>query len=335
MLFICYGTVVGLGSVGVFLGTGGGTLGPRQDYATGCYGVSSVVIGDLNGDGSPDLAETCSGSVSGGTVSMLLGNGDGTFGPSIEYPAGIEPMSVAVGDLNEDSRLDLAVANSYFNDYDGRVSVLLGNGDGSFAPPIEYRSGYHPRSIAIVDLNRDSKLDLAVATSRESNTVSLLLGRGDGIFTPKLVLGVGGNLVFLTTGDLRTDGWPDLVVLSDWSPLMVSVLVNQGAIASGAPTLSNTSRWKFLHRPAELWPGGPIRFDYTITLPATLVRLAIYDALGRVVRVLDGGFREPGEHQATWDRRGQSGPTVARGMYFVRLSAGAVTDSRKFLLIHR
>src|SRR5206468_6047582 len=84
-------------------------------------------IGDLNGDGKPDLAVANAGSA---TVSVLLGNGDGRFGVKTDHDTGISPRSVAIGDLNGDGRPDLVVATSGSN----TVSVLLGNGDGSFAP---------------------------------------------------------------------------------------------------------------------------------------------------------------------------------------------------------
>ena len=84
-----------------------------------------MAIGDLNGDGRPDLAAA---NYAANTVSVLLGNGDGTFGAKTDFATGTSPRSVAIGDLNGDGKPDLAVANSGSN----TVSVLLGNGDGTF-----------------------------------------------------------------------------------------------------------------------------------------------------------------------------------------------------------
>ena len=92
-------------------------------------------------------------------VSVLLGNGDGTFGAATNFAAGRRPASVAIGDLNGDGKLDLAVANSDSNN----VSVLLGNGNGTFGAATNFAAGSEPRSVAIGDLNGDGKLDLAVA----------------------------------------------------------------------------------------------------------------------------------------------------------------------------
>ena len=86
---------------------------------------TSVAIEDLNGDGKPDLAAA---NFNSGTVSVLLGNGNGTFGTRADYATGFWPSSVAIGELNGDGKPDLAVANSESN----TVSVLLGNGDGTF-----------------------------------------------------------------------------------------------------------------------------------------------------------------------------------------------------------
>ena len=95
----------------------------------------------------------CSGATN--TVSVLLGNGDGTFQAHVEYPTGRWPESVVVGDFRGDGKLDLVVSNSG----DNNLSVLLGNGDGTFQPAVNYSVG--PGSVAVGDFNRDGKLDLA------------------------------------------------------------------------------------------------------------------------------------------------------------------------------
>src|SRR5437870_2988509 len=106
-----------------------GTFGfaPKADSATG-ISPRFVALGDLNGDGRLDLAVA---NVSSDSVSVLLGNGDGSFAAKVDYATAAGPYSVALGDLNGDGRLDLAVANVS----SGSVIVLLGNGDGSFAAP--------------------------------------------------------------------------------------------------------------------------------------------------------------------------------------------------------
>ncbi|MCP2731166.1 FG-GAP repeat domain-containing protein, partial [Limnofasciculus baicalensis] len=133
-----------------------------------------VAIGDFNGDSKLDLAVT---NWFDNNVSVLLGNGNGSFGAATNFPVGTNPVFVVTGDVNGDGKLDLAVANFSSNN----VSVLLGNGNGSFGAATNFPVGTNPYSVAIGDVNGDSQLDLAF-TNWLSNKVSVLLGNGNGSF---------------------------------------------------------------------------------------------------------------------------------------------------------
>src|SRR6266704_291405 len=116
---------------------------PFLSFDTGSR-PNTVAIADLNRDGKPDLVTANAGSA---TVSVLLGNGDGTFAAKTDFTTGSGPQSVAIGDLNGDARPDLAVADAAFN----KVSVLLGNGDGTFQVKKDFWTATNPYSVAIGD----------------------------------------------------------------------------------------------------------------------------------------------------------------------------------------
>ena len=175
----------------------------KTDYGTGSLPIA-VATGDFNQDGKLDLAVA---NLNDNTVSVLLGNGDGTFQSQSVYATGSGPTWIATGDFNGDGKLDLAVANVS----DGTVSVLLGNGDGSFQPQSVYAAGSGPHSIMSADLNGDGKLDLVVANANDT-TVSVLLGNGDGTFQPQSTLSTGRSPVSVVAGDFDGDGVLDLAV---------------------------------------------------------------------------------------------------------------------------
>jgi uncharacterized protein (DUF2141 family) len=209
----------------VFLGSGDGSFNQLNAVAVspGTKNFGSVAIGDLTGDGKPDLALTDFGNSLGGTgagttVSVLPGNGNGTFGSPTTLTTGTNPSSVAIGDLNGDGRLDLVVANAGSN----TVSVFLGNGAGF--QQTQYPTGTNPESVAIGDLNGDGRLDLAVANF-DSNTVSVLLGNGDGSFQAQTQYATGTNPASVAIRDLNGDGRLDLAV-ANYGSNNVTVLLN-------------------------------------------------------------------------------------------------------------
>src|SRR5262249_43909411 len=149
----------GSNDVSVLLGNGDGSFQPARSFGAGSN-PSSVTVGDFNGDGALDLAVANQGS---NDVSVLLGNGDGSFQPARSFGAGTYPRSVAVEDFNGDGVPDLAVANSGLDfPFDpGSVSVLLGNGDGSFQPARSFGAGRNALSVAVGDFNGGAAPDLA------------------------------------------------------------------------------------------------------------------------------------------------------------------------------
>jgi len=193
-------------------------LYPGQKFAAGSFPVS-VRVADVNGDGHPDLVVTNAGS---NDLSVLLGQGDGTFATQQRLAAGTSPGAVAVADVNSDGHSDLIVANANSND----LSVLLGQGDGTFQPEQRLAAGSFPGAVAVADVNGEGHPDLVIANAG-SNDVSVLLGQGDGTFQPEQLLAVGTSPVSVAVTDVNSDGQPDLVV-ANASSNDVSVLLGHG-----------------------------------------------------------------------------------------------------------
>jgi hypothetical protein len=242
-------------TVSVLLGISDGKFQDALTFATGNDPFSpsysrSLAVSDFNHDLILDLATT-----NAYDVSILLGNGDGTFQAPTSIGIGSNPLSVAVGDFDDDGNLDLGVtSNVYVHDgdwcgcgypgcyysycysfghYEGRANVLLGNGDGTFsAPSITPLGSSSPLSVAVADFNDDSKQDLVTANA-DTGTVSVLLGNGDGTLRYPADFGTGNYPLSVAAGDVNGDGKLDLVTANRWGH-NVSVLLGNGLGAFGA-----------------------------------------------------------------------------------------------------
>jgi hypothetical protein len=213
----------GEGGVSVLLGNGDGTFQAPMIYGTRAYFANSLAVVDVNGDHIPDLivANSC-GNIScepaTGALSVLLGNGDGTFRQPVVYNSGgYNACSVAIADLNGDGRPDLAVSNQgVLGNNDGAVSVLLGNGDGTFQPALSYELGTKvAASIVTGDLNGDGVPDLVVANY--GGGISVLLGNGDGTLQPAVNYGSNGP-ASVALVDLRSNGLLDVIAAVGYNP---------------------------------------------------------------------------------------------------------------------
>jgi hypothetical protein len=207
------------GGVSVLLGNGDGTFAARRSFAAS-KSPHYVALGDLNGDGYPDLLVA---NYLSSNISVLLGNGDGTFRAHVDYPVGMNPHWLALRDLDNDGKLDVVVANGGTAN---SVSVLLGNGDGTLKPEVRYAAGTGAEAVVCEDFNADGKPDLAVANWKEPS-VQVLLGNGDGTFQSKVSYAVGNGGHSIASADLNNDGSPDLIV-ANWTDADVSVLLGNG-----------------------------------------------------------------------------------------------------------
>jgi Bacterial Ig-like domain (group 3)/FG-GAP-like repeat len=193
--------------------------------------VAWVLSGDFDEDGIPDIA-ILNGNAKG-TVGIALGDGQGGFGPVVNYNAGAVPETMAVADLNGDGHLDLVVTD--FNS--SLVSVLLGNGDGTFKTATTFPSA-SPFFVAVADLNNDGVSDLVVSNG-QSGTVSVFIGNGDGTFATGVTYPVGNSPRGIAIGDFNHDGVLDLAV-SSLNAATVSILLGNGDGTFGTQQLIST-----------------------------------------------------------------------------------------------
>ena len=206
--------------VSVLLGNGNGTFQPQQLLTVGDR-PQSTSIEDYNRDGNADFAVTNIGS---GDLSIVLGNGDGTFQDQQRIAVGDNPNDLASGDINGDGRIDLVIAHDSLIGSSGNgITVLLGNGDGSFLPGDRFLTDRDTRSVTLGDLNNDGKVDLSIG----SFTLIVLLGNGDGTFSAEQSFNAGSNPDVTSIGDFNTDGINDIAVGGSFSG-GITVLTGRG-----------------------------------------------------------------------------------------------------------
>ncbi|MDY6803352.1 MAG: FG-GAP-like repeat-containing protein [Cyanobacteriota bacterium] len=228
-------TVDGDDQVAILLGNEDGTFADPVPYDTG-DGPAYIAAADLDGDGDVDLAIS---NYASNNVSVLLGEGDGTFGAATNIDVGTAPYGIVAADFDGDGSLDLAVGNDggeTQGDTD-TVSLLLGNGDGTFGEATNFDVGDAPSDIVTDDFDGDGSPDIATSNDL-SNDVSVLLGDGEGGFADatSFAVGDGDNRPYdITTGDFDGDGVPDLAVSNNGSST-VSVLLGDGDGGFGDPT---------------------------------------------------------------------------------------------------
>jgi hypothetical protein len=201
------------GTVSILIGNGNGTFTLKTESPSVGNLPQSMAMADFNGDGIPDLAVANFGGGSGNSVSVLIGNGDGTFTAKPLIPtAGQGFPNLTVGDFTGNGHEDIAITTETEDDV-STLTILLGNGDGTFTQtPTSPTTGLLPGNVAAGDFNGDGVLDLAVSNELD-NTVSVFLGKGDGTFTPIApLLATDTQPASIAAGDFNGDGFSDLAV---------------------------------------------------------------------------------------------------------------------------
>lgn len=210
----------------------------RTDYP---FLGNNQIAADFNGDGIPDLA-----GCGLNTASIMLGNSNGTFRPTVQYPTGGTSQDLAAGDFNSDGRLDLVVS---INEPNISLALLTGNGDGTFNAPVHFpnTSGFDSPAIVATDLDNDTRLDVVLAhafTCRTApclvgRTITVFLGVGDGTFQPPFEMEVGTGMSRIAVGDFNQDRIKDLAIAGSSSRLYLLLGIGNGTFLQ-QPTITMT-----------------------------------------------------------------------------------------------
>ena len=250
------------------------------------------IVADLNGDGIPDLAGT-----GGVGVSVMLGTGDGTFRPRVNFPAGAPSQDLAAGDFNGDGRVDLAVS---LNSPDLSLALLTGNGDGTFNAPVTFtNTAAQDDSPAVVatDLDNDGRLDVVLAHAIScfvspcvaARSITVMLGFGDGTFQLPFDIDVGTGMARIAVGDFNGDGIKDLGIAGDNSQVYTLLGVGNGTFLK-QPAITLTADTLFVDGTdidiADL--NGDTIQDLVVAIPSNGSRTAVLLGNG------DGTFQAPG-----------------------------------------
>lgn len=199
-------TNIGSNTLSILLGNGDGTFREQVQLNT-CKEPRSLALGMFNLDTYPDVVLACSG---GDEVAVLFGRADGKFEEGPRYPVHRTPIAIASGDLNGDQAQDLVVALR--ND---KIKVFLGTGTGEFIHGAQYEYGDTPTSVGLADLNGDGKIDLAVTNGGPmSNAVSIWMGNGDGTFRQPADYRTGKRPLGVSFADFNNDRTSDLLVIN-------------------------------------------------------------------------------------------------------------------------
>jgi hypothetical protein len=267
-------------STATVLGVSANSLAAAVNYPAG-NGPVAVAVGDLNGDGIPDLAVANRNS---SEVSVLIGNGNGTFRAAVNYPVGALPTAVACGDFNMDGKLDIAVLT-----FEGTLALLFGNAGGTLQAPVTYAAGTYPVSLAVGDLNNDGIPDIAFVDAYGTfNTVRLFLGTADGTLRLQPYPYTAGSLVSnVILADFNADGNADLAVANSDG---VSILLGNGDGTLRSPQLISTAYPAYALAAADFNGDG-------------LLDLATAGWIGNSMNVLtgngDGTFKTPTAYTVT------------------------------------
>jgi hypothetical protein len=205
--------------INVLINGGNANFSVARDFSTS-FGALELTLGDFDEDGALDAAITGdlgNGAAVDDAVYIMTGVGNGQFNSPSRYAVGPTPTGVITVDFDRDGHLDLAVGNGGASDDGTTISVLLGNGDGTFNTKTDYTVGVAPDNLTAGDFNADGYLDIVVACSGTGGTgtaLYLLTNRGNGTFNSSTTLTTVEQPIDVNAADFNGDSNVDLAVVS-------------------------------------------------------------------------------------------------------------------------
>jgi uncharacterized repeat protein (TIGR02543 family) len=224
-------------TITTWLGQGNGTFQTKSTHSAGSRGGNAwAALGDLNGDGLPDLVAARGGTDvppnADDSVFVMLARSSGGFNVPTTVKTGTNTVQLALADVNGDGKLDLIAVNYGYQgtaQAAGSVSVLLGKGDGTFQTPAAYAVEQTPQSLAVADVTRDGKLDLVVGTTTgTASKVAVLPGSGSGTFGTPVSFDTYARVSRLVVADFDRDGKPDLALIHTAGDRPISTMRGNG-----------------------------------------------------------------------------------------------------------
>jgi hypothetical protein len=307
-------------NLSILLNNGDGTFGATVAKEAGGNSEYAIAVGDANNDGLLDVF--CGTFNSPYSVIVLLSDGAGNLVAQPSVLVGGRPWQLTAGDFNEDGNVDVASANSWQNN----MGVLYGDGTGGLSPVTVYQTGQFPHAIDAGDIDGDRDLDLV--TSDAGSGTWTLYENQFGVFVNRRTLGPSNSGSCAVLHDRDNDGDMDITgvdELDDWIYFFENDPPTTPVQPAPAPTAT-----LFQNHPNPFNPGTTIRFDVT---RATDVDLSVFDARGGFVATLVRRRHVPGSYTAQWSGIDAHGDAQPSGVYFYRLTAGSVSETKKMILL--